>query len=124
MITPWRVVTLALLAVALGACVPSSGSGCAGLPDQIAITVTADAMEPAAPAVCRDREVTLMVTPEVDGVLHIHGYDEQVPATSITAGEEIELTVTSARSGQFPIELHTDEAPQGVDIGIFTVHEP
>ncbi len=124
MTTPWRVVAPAVLAVALGACVPPSGSGCEGLPDQIAITVTADAMEPAAPAVCRDREVTLMLTPEVDGVLHIHGYDEQVPATSITLGEEIGLTFTSARSGQFPIELHTDEAPQAVDIGILNVHEP
>lgn len=121
---PERLLAVGLVAGILGACVPASGSGCEGTPDQISITVSADAMEPSAPAVCRDREVTLSVSPEVDGVLHIHGYDEQVPATTITAGEPIELTLTSDRSGQFPIELHTDDAPQGVDIGIFTVHEP
>ncbi|MEO6578715.1 MAG: hypothetical protein ABIO99_07460 [Candidatus Limnocylindria bacterium] len=121
---PERRLAVGLVAGILGVCVPASGSGCDGLPDQIPITVSADTMEPSGPAVCRDREVTLAVSPEVDGVLHIHGYDEQIPATTITAGEEIVLTFTADRSGQFPIELHTDGAPQGVDIGIVTVHEP
>ena len=58
---------------------------------------------------CRDREVTLVVTSEVDGILHIHGYDVEVPATEVTAGEVTELAFTARRSGQFPIELHTDE---------------
>ena len=75
-------------------------------------------------AVCRDQEVTLTIEPEVDGVFHIHGYDEQVPATEVRAGEPIALDFTAARSGQFPIEFHPAADPAGVEIGVFTVHEP
>ena len=99
-------------------------SGCADLPDRVEITVTPEALVPAQPAVCGGHEVTLVLTAEVDGVLHIHGYDEEAPATPIVAGEVKELTFTASRSGQFPVELHSDEDPQGVDVGIFTVHEP
>jgi len=66
----------------------------------------------------------LVITPQVDGVLHVHGYDAELPATTVVAGEVIELTFTAGRSGQFPIELHTDEDTQGVSVGILTVHEP
>ncbi len=99
-------------------------SGCTDLPDRVEITVTAEALVPAQPAVCAGHEVTLVLTAEVDGVLHIHGYDEEAPATPIVAGEVKELTFTASRSGQFPVELHSNDDPQGVDVGIFTVHEP
>ena len=112
-----------LLAVALAGCLDGDPD-CAALPTRIELTLTADRLTPTNPAVCRDREVTLVVTSEVDGVLHIHGYDDQVPATTVTAGEVTELVFTAARSGQFPIELHTDENTQGAGLGIFTVHEP
>ena len=69
-------------------------------------------------------EVALVFTSEVDGVFHIHGYDEQVPATTVTAGERIELRFEATRSGQFPIELHLPGESEGVDVGILTVHEP
>ena len=90
---------------------------------EIEVTVTASALEPNDPAACRDQAVTLLVTSEVDGVIHIHGLDELVPATTISAGEEIVLEFTAERSGQFPIELHPADDPQGVSVGIFTVHE-
>ena len=112
-----------LLAVALAGCI-GGDPDCAALPTRIELTLTADRLTPSSPAVCRDREVTLIVTSEVDGVLHIHGYDEHVPATTVTAGEVTEIVFTTGRSGQFPIELHTDENTQGVALGIFTVHEP
>lgn len=112
-----------LAAVLLAACIPG-GSGCEDLPDRLEVTVTADGLEPSQPSVCRDRAVTVVLQPEVDGVFHIHGYDEQVPATTIAAGETLELSFTTGRSGQFPIELHTDDDPQGLDIGILTVREP
>ena len=112
-----------LLAVILAGC-NGGDPDCASLPTSIELSLAADRLTPANPAVCRDREVTLVVTSEVDGVLHIHGYDDQVPATTVTAGEVTELVFTAARSGQFPIELHTDQNTQGAALGIFTVHEP
>lgn len=113
----------ALFLAAASGCV-SSGSACDDLSDRVEITVTADGLVPSQPAVCRDRDVTLAVTPEVSGVLHVHGYDEDLPATTIVEGEPIELSFRSSRSGQFPVELHTDADAQGIDVGIFTVHEP
>ncbi len=80
-------------------------------------------MEPDDPAACRDQLVTLIVDPEVDGVFHIHGLDAVVPATTIAAGEEVTLEFEATTSGQFPIELHLADDPQGVTIGILTVHE-
>lgn len=118
-----RIGVAALLLAAVSGCLPG-GSGCDDLPDRVEITVSADGMTPSQPAVCRDRDVTLAVTPEVSGVLHVHGYDEDLPATTIVSGEPIELSFRSSRSGQFPVELHTDADPQGIDVGIFTVHEP
>ena len=91
---------------------------------RLELTLGADALTPSDPAVCRDQAVVLVVHSEVEGVLHIHGYDEAVPATQVTAGDDVELDFTAERSGQFPIELHTDESPEGTNVGVFTVHEP
>jgi hypothetical protein len=88
------------------------------------VTVTAAAMSPGSIEVCRDQQVTLAVDAEADGVFHIHGYDQQVPATTIEAGVELRLEFVAGRSGQFPIELHPADDPTGIDIGILTVHEP
>jgi hypothetical protein len=119
--------TLATLAFActlvLGACI-GGGVDCGALADEIEITLTAETLTPSSIAVCRDAEVALTIRPEVDGVIHIHGYDAEVPATGVTAGEVLELTFSAERSGQFPIELHTDENTQGVNVGLLTVHEP
>ena len=112
-----------ILALVIAGC-DGADPACATLPTRIELNLTADRLSPANPAVCRDRGVTLVVTSEVDGVIHIHGYDDQVPATTVTAGEVTELDFTAARSGQFPIEVHTDENTQGADVGIFMVHEP
>jgi hypothetical protein len=113
---------LGLAVAMLGACVGGT-TDCEALPTRIELTLTADGLVPSNPAVCRDRQVTLVVTPEVDGVLHVHGYDEQLPATEVATGETSELSFTAVRSGQFPIELHTDNA-QGSSVGILSVHEP
>jgi hypothetical protein len=122
--------TSALLATALfllTACVEDTGpdaEACAAPTAEIELDVSVDAMDPNDPSVCRDQEVTLTITPTVDGVFHIHGYDEEVPATAVSSGEVVTLEFTAARSGQFPIELHPADDPEGVAIGVFTVHEP
>ena len=111
------------VAASLAGCIGGSPD-CEALPTRIELTLSSDALTPSDPAVCRGRDVTLVVTPEVDGLLHIHGYDAEIPATTVDAGEVIELAFTADRGGQFPIELHTDDNTQGVSVGIFTVHEP
>lgn len=111
----------------LTACVEGTGpdpEACSAPAAEIELSLSADALDPSDPAVCRDQEVTLVISPEVDGVFHIHGYDEQVPATEVRAGEEVELRFTASRSGQFPVEMHPQDDPAGVEIGVFTVHEP
>jgi hypothetical protein len=122
----------AFLAVVLAAAFVAALAGCVteNRPEScdedaatIEVTVDASSLEPNDPAVCRDQDVTLVVDSEVDGVFHIHGLDEVVPATTIEAGERITLEFIADRSGQFPIELHPADNPAGVSIGIFTVHE-
>ena len=118
-----RVVLALVGAVALAGCI-GGPPGCDALPAEIELTLTADTLTPSDPAVCRGSDVTLTITPEVDGVLHIHGYDAEVPATPVTQGDVVALVFTAERSGQFPIELHTDENTQGLNVGLFTVNEP
>ena len=115
---------IVVLAVALAGCVSENRTeDCAADERTIEITVSARAMEPDDPAACRGQLMTLVVDPEVDGVFHIHGLDAVVPATTIAAGEEMTLEFEATTSGQFPIELHPADDPQGVTIGILTVHE-
>ena len=65
--------------------------------------------------------MALTVEPQVDGVLHIHGYDAE--AREVRAGTQLDLDFTADHSGQFVIELHTDALPAGIGVGVFTVHE-
>jgi hypothetical protein len=122
------IMTVGLLAIAAAACVPTGGGpdseACAAPTVRVDLALTAEGLDPDAPSVCRDQEVTLAVAAEVDGVLHLHGYDSEVPAFEVAAGETTEVTFDAGRSGQFPVEFHAHDDPQGVEIGVFTVHEP
>jgi hypothetical protein len=123
-VAPLAALLLALLLV-LAACVAEHRpEGCADPSVTIDLTLTASSLTPQNPSACRDQDVTLVVTSEADGVLHIHGYDEEVPATTVSSGQDVTLEFQATRSGQFPIEIHTDDHPEGVGIGIFTVYEP
>ena len=119
--SPWL---LGALVLVLGGCIEDGRPASCDGPAEIALAVTEGSMAPPDPSVCRDQAVTLSIESEVDGVLHIHGYDEEAPATAIVAGETLELSFTASRSGQFPIELHAEGDPRGQELGIFTVHEP
>lgn len=115
-----------VMAMALGACVSNSrpdASACATPSTELDLRLTADGLTPA-PSVCRDQQVTMRIASDVDGVFHIHGYDHAVSATEVMAGETVELTFTADVAGQYPIELHPADDPEGVDVAIFTVHEP
>lgn len=120
-----RIVLLALVALLLAACVSQNRPAtCGEASVTIELQLTASSLSPNNPSVCRDQEVTLVIEPTADGYFHIHGYDEAVGVTEVVSGEELRLTFTASRSGQFPIEIHPADDPQGVGIGIFTVYEP
>lgn len=87
-------------------------------------TMADERLDPGTLDVCRDQAVTLVVTIERDGIFHVHGYDDQLQATEVVAGEELTLSFVAVRSGQFPIALHTTDGPAEVTVGIMTVHEP
>lgn len=119
-----QLVLLAVVATVLAGCVTENRpESCDADETTIELTVSASALEPDDPAACRGQRVTLLVHAEVDGVFHIHGLDAVAPATQIAAGERVRLEFEATTSGQFPIELHPADDPQGVTIGIFTVHE-
>ena len=72
----------------------------------------------------RGQDVTLELHSQTDGVFHVHGYDEQVPATSLTPSETTTLEFSADAAGQFIIELHARSGGGEVEIGILTVNEP
>lgn len=107
----------------LAGCTPSDAA-CAAASVTLEATVTDEGMDPSALAVCRRQEVTLELHSETDGVFHLHGYDEQVPATSLTPGDTTILEFSADVAGQFIIELHARSGGGEVEIGILTVNEP
>jgi hypothetical protein len=114
-------------AVGLVACVEEGrpdDEACRAPAVEIELTLDADGLTPSDPAVCGGQQVTLVIDSAVDGLIHIHGYDEAVPATAVQADEELRLTFDAERTGQFAIALHPAEDPAGVSVGVFTVHEP
>jgi len=117
--------TFVLVAAVLVGCVTENRrpATCDADETTVELTLSATALEPDDPAACRGQLVTMIIDPEVDGGFHIHGLDDLVPATSVVADEQVTLAFTVDRSGQFPIELHPDDDPEGVTLGIFTVHE-
>ena len=124
-----RALGMALLGLAVGiaACVETNRpdpSACAAPSTTVELSLTDAALSPQDPAVCRGQQVELSVQSDVDGVLHIHAYDDQVPSIEVSAGERTEVTFDASRSGEFPIELHTDESAEGTSVGVLPVHEP
>ena len=116
--------TLLLVAGILVGCVSENRPAtCNAEETTIELTVSATDLEPNDPSACRDQVVTMVLDSEVDGVFHIHGLDRIVPATPVVAGEQVTLEFTVDQSGQFPIEIHPGDDPQGISIGIFTVYE-
>ena len=116
--------TLLLVAGILVGCVSENRPAtCNADETTIELTVSATDLEPNDPSACRDQVVTMVLDSEVDGVFHIHGLDRIVPATPVVAGDQVTLEFTVDQSGQFPIEIHPGDDPQGVSIGIFTVYD-
>ncbi len=108
----------------MAGCDPSGGAACDEPTVEIAATVTDSAMDPSAISACRGQDVTLEVASETDGVFHIHGYDDQVPAVALEPGESQTFEFTADVAGQFIIELHARSGQESTEIGVLTVNEP
>ena len=78
-------------------------------------------LDPSAIAVCKGQQVALRISVDVDGVVHLHGYDDVVEAQGVSAGETATFDFTASLVGQFVIEFHTQDDES--EIGILTVHE-
>ena len=118
---PRRFAMIAAGLLLVAGCTPSDAA-CAAASVTLEATVTDEAMDPSALAVCRDQEVTLELHSQTDGVFHLHGYDEQVPATDLVSGETTTLEFVADVAGQFIIELHS--GCHEAEIGVLTVNEP
>lgn len=93
---------LVTLGALLGCATPSAE------PTTVELTVTADApAETRTVTVPLGSPVTLKVTSEVDGVLHVHGYEREV---SLATGATVEETFTASMAGAFEIETHDPAA--------------
>ena len=122
-----RRIGLAVLVLALAGCVAAGGpdgEACAQPSVHLALALDEDGLHPGSAAACRDQEVHLSVESALEGVLHIHGYDSEVPAFEVRADETAEVSFTAGRSGQFPVEFHAADDPRGVGMGVLTIHEP
>src|SRR5262245_3579153 len=115
-----------LLVVLLGACVGDAGlpTTCHDRSVEFGATLSDGGLEPAECNACRGQAGTITFTIEQDGVLHLHGYDDQVSATEVRAGQETVLEFDAVRSGVFPIALHTADGQAETTVGTLIVHEP
>jgi hypothetical protein len=114
-----------LVALLMAACVAAESlPATCGDPS---VTVTAELhgeeMTPNRLDVCRDQHVTLQITSDREGILHLHGYDQEAPAQQVSAGDTATFEFHAVRSGQFVIELHPTDGPDEVELGFLTVHE-
>jgi len=115
-------VTMVALSGLLVACSPSSAA-CDGASVELQATIANRTMDPSTLTVCRDQNVTLVVTSDENGVVHVHGYDDLVPPADITAGDPLTLTFSATHVGQFIIAFHAGDGTE-VDVGVLTVNVP
>lgn len=74
---------------------------------------------PADVEVAKGDEVTLEVTSDADGEVHVHGYEIEKP---IKAGGTLKVVFTADIDGQFEIEQHFESGdPHEVEIAELTV---
>jgi len=84
-------------------------------------TLAGERLDPEAIDVCKGQELTLTITSERAGEIHIHGYEKEM---DVEAGDTATSTFSTTLAGQFHIELHTPNNGPETEVGILTVHEP
>jgi plastocyanin len=116
---------LVLAAVAVG-CVEQRAlpDDCGASAVQRQASLSGDRLDPASLDVCKGQKVTIEISTERAGVLHLHGYDQEAPEVAVEPGDSATFTFTATRAGQFVIELHAPNEGPEVEVGLLTVHEP
>lgn len=116
-------IAVAGMLLAVAACVQQSTlpPDCAATKVARSATLSNGGLAPDAFDVCKGQAVTITITVQVAGTLHLHGYDDQVPEKPVVSGDVAKLTFTASRSGQFPLELH--KGADEIELAILTVHE-
>lgn len=75
------------------------------------VTVTgAKSMQPSELTAHENDTVTIQITSDTDGEVHLHGYDISFPAKS---GQVVSETFKADRTGDFPIEWESTSAELG-----------
>jgi hypothetical protein len=87
-------------------------------------SLSGDRLDPESTDVCKGQRVTIEITTERAGVLHLHGYDQEAPEVPVEPGDTATFKFIATRSGQFVIELHTPNQGPEIEVGLLTVHEP
>jgi hypothetical protein len=113
-----------VLAVGLVACVPAEQlpATCSQASVSLSATLSSSGMQPTSFDVCRDQQVTIIVTSQVAGDLHFHGYDDELEEQPITAGQTLKVEFKAAHPGQFPIELHPEDGSEERAVATLVVH--
>jgi hypothetical protein len=115
-----------LALVILAACVnqqQTDSATCAQASVTLKATLPATGhLEPQHLNVCHDQVVTLTVSAQRNGALHLHGYDDQNAEVQLTAGSDATLRFTATHPGQFILELHPADGSAEVEVGILTVN--
>jgi hypothetical protein len=84
-------------------------------------TLAGDRLDTESIDVCKGQELTLMITSERAGEIHLHGYEKEM---DVEPGDTATFKFSTTLAGQFPIELHTPNNGPEIEVGILTVHEP
>ena len=119
-------IPIALLTAVLAACVPATTlpATCRDPSVHFAATLVEERLEPATFDVCRGQQVTITFTIQRNGILHLHGYDDLLPAREVRAGQTVDFAFEAVHVGQFPIALHTIDGSAEVTVGTLIVNEP
>jgi len=108
-----RVVIAAVLVVfvAAAAALIFINRGQGGQNVTLNVTVTgAKSMQPTDLAVDQNDNVTMKITSDTDGEVHLHGYDLSF---QVKAGQVVSETFKADKTGDFPIEWESTSAPLG-----------
>ena len=87
-------------------------------------SLSGERLDPESIDVCKGQHVSLQISTERAGEIHLHGYDEEAPGVEVESGDTATFAFTATRAGQFVIELHDEAAGSETEVGLLTVHEP
>jgi len=112
-----RSIAVILLTLVLGVGLPASAhdgtaqgaspAALSGLPvDHASVTVNPEAGSAQTIEATQGRQLILTIFGAGAGVLHLHGYDIEIPAA---AGEPAILTFDAVHAGRFPVSMHVTD---------------